>query len=65
MSKTPTPAPDDSGQSKRFEEAARAVEADESGAAFERAVNAVLPTNAERTTSDDSALTTTQKKRSR
>ena len=39
----PTPKPpDDAEQSKRFEETARELEADESGKAFERAVGVVV-----------------------
>ena len=39
----PTPIPDDPEQSKRFEEAARMLEADASGMAFERAIKTVAP----------------------
>lgn len=35
--------PDDPEQSKRFEETAKQLEADETGNAFERAVDAALP----------------------
>ena len=40
----PTPQPDNAEQSKRFEEAARELEADESGKKFEKAFKAVVPT---------------------
>ena len=36
--------PDDKTQSQRFVETARALEADESGKAFERALKVVVPT---------------------
>ena len=39
----PNPKPDDIEQSKRFEEAARNLDADESGNAFEKALDASLP----------------------
>ena len=35
--------PDDPAQSKRFEDAARELEADETGEAFERALGVVAP----------------------
>ena len=38
-----TPKPDNPDQSKRFEDKARELEADESGKAFERALKATLP----------------------
>lgn len=38
-----TPKPDDPAQSARFIEAARELGIDESGAAFERAVDSLLP----------------------
>lgn len=38
-----TPKPDDEEQSKRFEEAARKAESDESGKAFERAMGVIVP----------------------
>lgn len=37
----PNPEPDDAEQSKRFEEAARQLEADESGKKFDKAFKAV------------------------
>lgn len=37
------PEPDDAEQSKRFEEAARELEADESGKKFEKAFKVVVP----------------------
>lgn len=40
----PPPKRDDPEQSKRFEETAREVEADESGKDFQRAIKAVVPT---------------------
>ena len=43
MAKQPKPKPDDPEQSKRFEETARQVEADESGKSFERAIEIVAP----------------------
>jgi hypothetical protein len=41
--KKPAPPPDDPEQSKRFEEAARELDVDESGEAFERLLDTVLP----------------------
>ena len=41
MTKQPEPKPDDAEQSKRFEEAARELEADESGKKFEKAFKAI------------------------
>jgi hypothetical protein len=38
----PSPAPDDAEQSKRFEDAARELEADEIGGEFGRALKAVV-----------------------
>lgn len=46
MSKKPTPPPDDPEQSKRFEDTARELGAEDSGAAFDRLLDAVLPTPA-------------------
>lgn len=43
MSKKPEPAQDNPDQSKRFEETARELGVDESGAAFDRLLNTVLP----------------------
>jgi len=43
MPKKPKPKPDDAEQSKRFEEAAREVGADESGKLFSRALDTVVP----------------------
>ena len=41
----PKPKPDDAEQSKRFEETARALDVDESGKLFDRAIdNVVTPT---------------------
>ena len=39
----PNPEPDDAEQSKRFEDAARELEADESGKKFEKAFKTLLP----------------------
>ena len=39
----PKPKPDDKEQSKRFVEKAREIEADETGKAFERAMNKTVP----------------------
>lgn len=39
----PNPKPDDPEQSKRFEEAARQLGTDESGNAFEKALDVSLP----------------------
>jgi hypothetical protein len=45
--KPPVPKPDDPEQSKRFEDAARELQTDESGEAFERAMKVVaVPTKA-------------------
>jgi hypothetical protein len=44
-------SPDDPAQSKRFEEAARAVEADESGRMFQRAFQKVVPAKKKRSKS--------------
>ena len=41
--KQPAPKPDDPEQSKRFIEAARQIEADESGEAFRRAFEKIVP----------------------
>lgn len=42
----PKPKPDDAEQSKRFEEAARELGADERGDAFRRAVDVIVPPRA-------------------
>lgn len=39
----PNPKPDDPEQSKRFVETAREIEADESGEAFRRALDKIVP----------------------
>ena len=39
----PTPKPDDPEQSKRFEETARQLEADESGKLFKKSLKIVAP----------------------
>jgi hypothetical protein len=41
--KRPAPKPDDPEQSKRFIEAARQIEADETGEAFRRAFEKIVP----------------------
>jgi hypothetical protein len=41
--KQPAPKPDDPEQSKRFIEAARQIEADETGEAFDRAFRKIVP----------------------
>ncbi|NKE68835.1 hypothetical protein RAMLITH_23720 [Ramlibacter sp. RBP-2] len=43
----PKPPPDDPEQSKRFEETARELETDETGAGFEEAMKAVVPSKPE------------------
>jgi hypothetical protein len=41
--RTPKPKPDNPAQSARFIEGAKALEVDESGAAFKRAVDTLIP----------------------
>ena len=41
--KPPAPKPDDPDQSKRFIDAARQIEADETGEAFRRAFEKIVP----------------------
>jgi hypothetical protein len=41
-----TPKPDDPAQSKRFVETAREIEADETGEAFRRALEKIVPPKA-------------------
>ncbi len=43
MPRKPNPPPDDKEQSKRFLEAALAVDADKTGANFKRAVQIIIP----------------------
>ena len=43
MPRKPNPPPDDAAQAARFIEAARLVDADKTGEAFTRALNAIVP----------------------
>lgn len=45
MGKKPKPEPDDKEQATRFIETAKALEVDESGGAFDRAMKLVVPQN--------------------
>lgn len=49
MPRKPRPKPDDPDESKRFEQAARDAESDESGAIFEREVDVLIPPLKQRT----------------
>ena len=45
MSTTPKPEPDDKEQSQRFIDAAKELEADKNGEAFERAFTTIVPSS--------------------
>lgn len=52
MSKAPKPKPDDPAQSARFIEAAKALEVDETGEAFDKAFKRIVPEKRTPTQSD-------------
>ena len=52
LSKAPKPKPDDPAQSARFIEAAKALEVDETGEAFDKAFKSIVPEKRTPTQSD-------------
>ena len=63
MARKPKPKPDDAEQSKRFEETAHELGADEDDGVFERAIDSLLPPQKKRTDSNDSAQIAMPRKR--